>query len=242
MQAVRGGSSFYVQGAQSHILRGIWRVPYLPQMIARQIEQRTGGHMSRASGCDRASAKRESSDGSQGIVHGWAQPGMALATPGVIILVGIDPGAVRQATARIQVGAQASGRELRDLHLVLWVPCAVSDRAPAKAAVKAHVARVAAHPLPFALDEPARQVLAEIRRAYNYYQHMEPQASQAQVIPDCLVDRFAIAGTPAECRARVEALQGSGIEQIAIVPYGVGEGDRAATLRGFAAAVRGLTP
>ena len=50
-------------------------------MIARQIEQRTDGHMSRASGCDGASAKRESSDGSQGIVHGWAQPGMALPIP-----------------------------------------------------------------------------------------------------------------------------------------------------------------
>jgi 5,10-methylenetetrahydromethanopterin reductase len=161
---------------------------------------------------------------------------------GVVLLVGIDPDAVRQAAARIQVGAHASGRELSDLHLVLWVPCAVSDRTPAKAAVKAHVARVAAHPLPFALDEPARQVLAEIRRAYNYYQHMEPRASQAQVIPDWLVDRFAIAGTPAECRARMEALQGSCIEQIAIIPYGVGEGDRAATLRGFASAVRGLTP
>jgi hypothetical protein len=60
MQAVRGGSGFYVQDTQSHNLRGIWRVPYLPQMIARQVEQRTGGHMSRASGCDRASAKRES--------------------------------------------------------------------------------------------------------------------------------------------------------------------------------------
>jgi hypothetical protein len=41
MQAVRGGSSFYVQGDQSHILRGIWRAPYLPQMIARQIEYRS---------------------------------------------------------------------------------------------------------------------------------------------------------------------------------------------------------
>jgi hypothetical protein len=52
------------------------------------------------------------------------------------------------------------------------------------AAVKAHAARVAAHPLPFALDEPARQVLAKIRRAYNYYQHMEPRASRARLIPD----------------------------------------------------------
>ena len=59
---------------------------------------------------------------------------------------------------------------------------------------------------PTLIDEKAQRVVAEIRRAYNYYQHMEPQASQAQVIPDWLVGHFAIAGPPVECRSRVEAL------------------------------------
>ena len=103
--------------------------------------------------------------------------------------------------------------------------------------VKAHVARVVAHPLPFVLDEKEKAILAEIRKAYNYYQHMEQQASQAQVIPDWLVDKFAIAGTSKECRAQVERLKDSGIKQIAIVPYGTRGGDRADTLREFAAAV-----
>ncbi len=66
---------------------------------------------------------------------------------------------------------------------------------------------------------------------------LELPASQAQVIPDWLVDKFAIAGTRAECRAQVERLRDSGINQIAIIPYGAGGSDREETMREFMAAV-----
>lgn len=156
---------------------------------------------------------------------------------GVILLVGIDPVYVRQARERIQAGARSSGRDLRDLHIVLWVPCAVSDKLPAKEAVKAHVARVLIRPIPFGLEEREEKVREDIRKAYNYYQHMEQEAIQAKVIPDWIVDKFAITGTSEQCRAKVEELKGTGIDQIAIIPYGVGVGDREQTLRGFASAV-----
>ncbi|MFQ5851947.1 MAG: LLM class flavin-dependent oxidoreductase [Candidatus Binatia bacterium] len=156
---------------------------------------------------------------------------------GVIVLVGIDADHVRQAREKIQAGAWSSGRDLNDLHLVLWVPCAVSDELPAKDAVKAHVARVVVRPLPFALKKREKEVQEDIRKAYDYYQHMDQKASQARVIPDWIVDKFAIAGTREECRAKVEELEKSGIDQIAIIPYGVGGGDRGDTLKGFASAV-----
>ncbi len=155
---------------------------------------------------------------------------------GVIMLVGTTPRQVRKAIDRVDAGAQAAGRNVRDLQLVLWVPCAVSGTRPARDAVKAHVARVVAHPLPFALDPEEERVLGDIRRAYDYYQHMEQGAAQAKVIPDWLVDRFAIAGTVQECRTRIEALRDTGISQVAIIPYGVGGDGRDATLRGFAEA------
>ena len=81
-------------------------------------------------------------------------------------------------------------------------------------------ARVLAHPLPFTLDEKQEEVLQNIRRVYNYYQHMEQNARQAEVIPDWLVDKFAIAGNPEECRQKIETLAETGIDQIAIIPYG----------------------
>ena len=93
-----------------------------------------------------------------------------------------------------------------------------------------------AHPLPFSLNEEEQKVLDDIRKAYNYYQHMDQKASQAAVIPDWLVDKFAIAGTSEECKAKVAELTGSGIDQVAIIPYNVGDADRGETLRLFAKA------
>lgn len=160
---------------------------------------------------------------------------------GIIVLVGVADEYIKHAREKIAVGAKAAGRKLEDINLVLWVPCAVSDKAPGKDAVKAHVARVVAHPLPYVLDPQEQQVLAEIRRTYDYYHHMDQEANHAEVIPDWLVDKFAIAGTIAECRAQVERLKKTGIQQIAIIPYGAPGGSREETLRGFAKACENLS-
>lgn len=156
---------------------------------------------------------------------------------GIIVLVGVADEYLRQAKERIDAGAKAAGRKLSDIDLVLWVPCAVSDKAPAKDAVKAHVARVVAHPQPYVLDDKEQRVLEEIRKTYDYYHHMEQEANHAEVIPDWLVDKFAVAGTVAECRAQVERIKRSGIQQIAIIPYSAPGGSREETLRGFAKAI-----
>ena len=122
--------------------------------------------------------------------------------------------------------------------LVLWVPCAVSDTASAKDAVKAHVARVVAHPLPYVLDPNEQKVLEEIRKTYDYYHHMDQQANHAEVIPDWLVDKFAIAGSVDQCRAQIARIKETGIQQIAIIPYSPPGGSREETIRGFAKAMR----
>jgi 5,10-methylenetetrahydromethanopterin reductase len=156
---------------------------------------------------------------------------------GIIVLVGVADEYIAHAKERIAAGAKAAGRKVEDLNLVLWVPCAVSETAPAKDAVKAHVARVVAHPLPYVLDPTEQKVLEEIRKTYDYYHHMDQQANHAEVIPDWLVDKFAIAGTVAECRAQIERIKKSGIQQIAIIPYSPPGGSREETIRGFAKAM-----
>jgi 5,10-methylenetetrahydromethanopterin reductase len=156
---------------------------------------------------------------------------------GIIVLVGVADEYIAHARERIAAGAKAAGRKLEEINLVLWVPCAVSDTASAKDAVKAHVARVVAHPLPYVLDPNEQKVLEEIRKTYDYYHHMDQQANHADVIPDWLVDKFAIAGTVAECRAQIERIKKSGIQQIAIIPYSPPGGGREETIRGFAKAM-----
>jgi 5,10-methylenetetrahydromethanopterin reductase len=156
---------------------------------------------------------------------------------GIIVLVGVAEDYIAHAREKIAAGAKSAGRNLEDIELVLWVPCAVSEIAVAKDAVKAHVARVVAHPLPYVLDPQEQKVLADIRKTYDYYHHMDQQANHAEVIPDWLVDKFAIAGTVAQCRAQIERIKQTGIQQIAIIPYGAPGGSREETLRGFAKAM-----
>ena len=156
---------------------------------------------------------------------------------GIIVLVGVADEYIAHAREKIAAGAKAAGRKLEDINLVLWVPCAVSETVSAKDAVKAHVARVVAHPLPYVLDPNEQKVLEEIRKTYDYYHHMDQQANHAEVIPDWLVDKFAIAGTVAECRAYIERIKKTGIQQIAIIPYSPPGGSREETIRGFARAM-----
>jgi 5,10-methylenetetrahydromethanopterin reductase len=156
---------------------------------------------------------------------------------GIIVLVGVAGDYIAHAKEKIGAGAKAAGRRLEDINLVLWVPCAVSDKAPAKDAVKAHVARVVAHPLPYVLDPQEQRVLANIRKTYDYYHHMDQEANHAEVIPDWLVDKFAVAGTVDQCRGQIERLKKTGIQQIAIIPYSAPGGSREETLRGFAKAM-----
>ncbi len=156
---------------------------------------------------------------------------------GIIVLVGVADEYIAHAKEKIAAGAKAAGRKLEDINLVLWVPCAVSDSSPAKDAVKAHVARVVAHPLPYVLDPNEQKVLEEIRKTYDYYHHMDQQANHAEVIPNWLVDKFAIAGTVDQCRAQIARIKKTGIQQIAIIPYSCPGEDREATLRGFAKAM-----
>ncbi len=156
---------------------------------------------------------------------------------GIIVLVGVADDYIAHAKEKIAAGAKAAGRKLADLNLVLWVPCAVSETANAKDAVKAHVARVVAHPLPYVLDPNEQKVLQEIRKTYDYYHHMDQQANHADVIPDWLVDKFAIAGTVAQCKTQIERIKKTGVQQIAIIPYSPPGGSREETIRGFAKAM-----
>ena len=156
---------------------------------------------------------------------------------GIIVLVGIADDYIAHAKEKIAAGANAAGRKLADVNLVLWVPCAVSETSNAKDAVKAHVARVVAHPLPYVLDPNEQNILQEIRKTYDYYHHMDQQANHAEVIPDWLVDKFAIAGTVSQCKEQIERIKKTGVQQIAIIPYSPPGGSREETIRGFANAM-----
>jgi 5,10-methylenetetrahydromethanopterin reductase len=142
---------------------------------------------------------------------------------GAIVLVGTDPGLLAASRRELEAGAAETGRDLRaeGFKVVCWTPCSIQDDGrAAREAVKAHVARVLKRDLPFALDEDTMEAVRQIRHDYEYYRHMVVGTEHGGPVPDSLVEKFSIAGTPAEARAQLERLAASGlVDEIALIPH-----------------------
>ncbi|WP_020497955.1 LLM class flavin-dependent oxidoreductase [Sciscionella marina] len=157
---------------------------------------------------------------------------------GVIVLVGTAPEFIEGALRTIEEGAKESGRTLEDLRIVLWTPTAIdTDRTRARDLVRAHVSRVCIRPLPAPIDPDLEAAVNRIRESYDYYHHMDTEAAHADLVPDELVDLFALAGTPEECLKRLRDIESLGVDQVSIVPFVRPGESRAGTIRTFAGLV-----
>ena len=154
---------------------------------------------------------------------------------GVIVLVGTAREFITAALDTIEQGARESGRSLSDLHIVLWTPTAIDeDPVRARDLAWAHVARVCIRPLPAAVDPSLQAAIDRIRDGYDYYHHMDTEASHADIVPDELVDLFALAGSPDQCRDRLAEMAELKIDQVSIVPFVRPGETRATPIRTFA--------
>jgi 5,10-methylenetetrahydromethanopterin reductase len=142
---------------------------------------------------------------------------------GAIVLVGVDPVFLQASRRELEAGAAEAGTTLKDkkFRVVCWTPCSIQeDGLAARKAVKAHVSRVLKRQLPFQHDAATNEVVEKIRKQYEYYEHMVVGTPHGEVVPDEMVERFAIAGTPAEAREQIERLAKSGlVDEIALIPH-----------------------
>lgn len=157
---------------------------------------------------------------------------------GVIVLVGTAKEFIEGALEAIETGAAAAGRKLSDLHIVLWTPTAIhDDPTAARDLVRAHVARVCIRPLPAPIDPSLTSAVDRIRDSYDYYHHMDTGAGHADLVPDELVELFALAGAESECADRIADISKLQIDQISAVPFVPPGESREQTIRRFASAV-----
>jgi alkanesulfonate monooxygenase SsuD/methylene tetrahydromethanopterin reductase-like flavin-dependent oxidoreductase (luciferase family) len=135
---------------------------------------------------------------------------------------------------RVQEGRAAAGRDNGPFRTCLSASVAVHpNRDPAIQAVRPHVASTLRH-VHWAMSEAAQAAHERIARAYDIYQHMDPAAIHADLVPDEVVTEFAIAGTAAECIDQAVGLFRAGVDEITIRPYGLPGGSRAQTIEQFA--------
>lgn len=143
---------------------------------------------------------------------------------GVVLLAGAHSDAIERSLDRVVQGERAAGRVPGTVKRVLWLPVSVDeDSSVARRSVRAHVARTALRPHPVGLPARLSAEIAELRRNYDYYQHMSTAAHHAQDISAELVERFAVAGNPFEVAKKLAELCRLPIDEIAFVPFAATE-------------------
>jgi 5,10-methylenetetrahydromethanopterin reductase len=156
---------------------------------------------------------------------------------GAILATGGQPEVLRAAIEHIEAGATAAGRSLSDIDVVLWVPASVADDGDAaRDSVRAYVAaalNLHSSGLLKVSDETKKRI-REIQHKYDYDEHMTLAAKHRDLVPDSLVDVHAVAGTADECREWVRNIWDTGVNQIAIVPFGFAVDDRPRVMQVFA--------
>jgi 5,10-methylenetetrahydromethanopterin reductase len=123
--------------------------------------------------------------------------------------------------------------------LVLWTACAVSDRSPDDAieSVKANVARAVIRTLPHPIAAEHQPTVDRIRQAYDYAFHSTALAPHGSLVPQALVDDFAIAGTSAACAAQLRRVAAYGVDAVALALPDAPFDDRGAVVARLAAEV-----
>ncbi len=141
------------------------------------------------------------------------------------IAVGASPPAVARAIEWVREGARSAGRDPAAIECWGYIDAAIAqERADALQQVTvAAVARaniVFRGPAARRLSSPLREQVAQLIREYDYTEHMKPGRSanyrlaERLGIAEVLVEEFAIAGTPEDCRRRIQELREVGLQSI----------------------------
>ncbi len=157
---------------------------------------------------------------------------------GAIMCSGVAPWLVEAALGCITAGARSAGREPADLDVAIWAPTSIApDRALARDHVRGRVASALRHAFPVAWSPEDQKVIAQVRAAYDSYQHASAASKHRLLVTDRFVDLMALAGRPEEVREQVRGIIGvGGVGRIILLPQVPGQDfvEREEVLRLFA--------
>ena len=149
---------------------------------------------------------------------------------GVIVGLGLTPEVIRLSLAAIERGARAAGRAPADVDVWWFAKTSLADRREtAIEPIKMALAASANHAFRFTLEGKAvppglHARIRALQRAYDAHHHELPGAANASLpdrfgLTEFLVDRFGIAGTPADCVAQIARAMDAGARQFVITGF-----------------------
>jgi probable F420-dependent oxidoreductase len=140
-----------------------------------------------------------------------------------------DPSIAAWTIKAVQDAAQAAGRNSDDVYICVAAPAYITDGSPEATAhardqlrwfggmVGNHVADIVER---YGADGDAvPKALSEYiagRKGYDYNEHGRAGNSHTEFVPDEIIDRFCIIGTPEEHIRRIEELKALGVNQFAV--------------------------
>jgi alkanesulfonate monooxygenase SsuD/methylene tetrahydromethanopterin reductase-like flavin-dependent oxidoreductase (luciferase family) len=130
---------------------------------------------------------------------------------------------IEWAMGHIRMGAEKTGKSLNDIQIVCCTATAISDDLhEACEAVRGFPAFVMNHVLDMLNYYKPSELPAGLLRsidkktAYDYSEHTRNRAGHSAYVSDEMADDFAIVGSPARCAAKLEALEGLGVNQVCL--------------------------
>jgi alkanesulfonate monooxygenase SsuD/methylene tetrahydromethanopterin reductase-like flavin-dependent oxidoreductase (luciferase family) len=123
--------------------------------------------------------------------------------------------------AIIREGEQEAGRPVGSTRILFWTTaCVDEDRQAARAAVRGSVARRAMNTFSRQLregqlDDADREALDRLQAAHQQGHLWD--TGYTDLVPERWVDRFSVAGTPDEVRARLERTLSDGADEISTI-------------------------
>ena len=140
---------------------------------------------------------------------------------GVILGTGFDQQVTDWARRQIAAGAKESSRALDEIDLMPAGMIAVNeDGNLARQKVRARMANRAHHNFRFTMETVPEGEASGVQRFMDHFDISKPIEDRIdpELITSYLLERFTIAGTPAECIAKVKRLEADGIKRILLTP------------------------
>lgn len=146
----------------------------------------------------------------------------------VMIHTGLTPEILADTVAHISAGEADAGKPAGGAEVWAFAKCNIaSDRAAAIDEIKMALAASAHHAFRFTLEgkhipDELREAMLAIQGEYVAAEHEQvgdtrnAALSDELGVTDYLADRFAVAGTPDECRAKVRQIAASGVAALQI--------------------------
>jgi alkanesulfonate monooxygenase SsuD/methylene tetrahydromethanopterin reductase-like flavin-dependent oxidoreductase (luciferase family) len=150
----------------------------------------------------------------------------------VLVHTGLTPEVLQESITCIREGERAAGKPEGSVAVWAYARCNIADRRedaidelkPALAGSGHHAFRstLEGKHVPKALEEAVRTLQREYMAAEHLQPGRNPNATLADELglTEFLAERFAVVGTPEECREKVQAIQLAGAEVLHITAVG----------------------